>query len=237
LLSSESDVLQPILRDLLTGPLRSPLGAAVGGPVAFPTDNIAAWFKKGIGITDVANAVSTWADQSGNGRNYTQATGSAQPIKQAAGTILFNGTSHLLKTAAFTLNQPCTRYLRVKPVTWTNGRYIFDGNLINRGVLFQTGVTPSVSLYAGAAAAPNTALTLGAWHSVAAVFNGATSVLQIDGTTTTGNAGASNPGGLTLGASPSSTLWSNVEVAEEIAYNVAHTPAQRAAVIKYLDTL
>jgi hypothetical protein len=206
--------------------------------VAFPTQNIAAWFKKGVGITDVAGAVSGWADQSGNGRDYAQATAAAKPTKQAAGTLLFDGTSDLLKTAAFAIPNGYTRYLRVKPITWTSGRYICDGNTINKSVLLQTGTTPSVSMYGGAGpVAANGGLTLGAWHSVAMVFNGANSLLQVDSNVTTGNAGTANLDGLTLGASPSGTLWANVEVAEEIVYSAVHGAALRAAVMKYLDTL
>jgi hypothetical protein len=215
------------------------LSVSQGGRRGTPiTTNLVAWFRKGRGITAVGGAVSAWADQSGNGRHYTQASGGAQPALQAGGTILFDGTSDFMATAGFTLVQPFTRYFRIKQVTWTSGDYFCDGGALNTGVVFQTGVSPSLSLFAGGPAAANAALAVGAWGSAAAVFNGASSVLQIDATTATGNPSTGNPGGLTLGASFGGLgQWSNIEVAEEIVYSVAHDATQRAAVIAYLNTL
>lgn len=200
---------------------------------------MAAWFRKGTGITSAASAVSGWADQSGNGRDYAQATGANQPDVTASGTILFNGSSDTLKTADFTLAQPYTRYFRLKQVTWTDTDYIADGNTTNVGGIAQRGVTPAIDLFAGGggAAASNTALAVGAWGSLCAVFNGASSVLQINDTTTTGDPGASAAGGLTLGASGGGTSPSNIEVAEEIVYSVAHDATQRADVIAYLNSV
>lgn len=203
-----------------------------------PTTNMVAWFRKGVGITSSGGLVSAWADQSGNGRNYTQATGSAQPTLQAGGTILFDGTSDFIKTAGFTLNQPWTRYLRIKQVSWTSGEYFCDGASINTGAIFQSGSTPNIVMFAGAVGPSSTALAVGAWGSVAAVFNTASSVIQVGGTTSgTANVGVTNPGGLTLGGTSSGTALSNIEVAEEIVYSGAHDAGTRANIIAYLNTL
>lgn len=90
-----------------------------------PTTAMEAWFRKNVGITSAANAVSNWANQAASGaaRDYVQATGAAQPTLQGDGTILFDGTSDYLQTAAFTLGQPYTRYIRFKQITWTSGDY------------------------------------------------------------------------------------------------------------------
>lgn len=201
--------------------------------------NMVAWFRKGMGQTDAgAGALSVWADQTGLGsRDYAQATGASQPAIQGDGTVLFDGTSDFLKTPAFTLVQPYTRYLRLKQVSWSNVRYIADGNGLDTGNIHQGISSPIIRAYAGTSSAGNSDLAVGAWGSLAVVFNGASSVLQVGGgTPVTGNFGALGAGGLTLGASGIGITYGNIQVAEEIVYNVAHNDAERAAVIAYLNT-
>lgn len=207
-----------------------------GGSSGPPLANMAAWYPKGVGITAPGNSVVTWADASGNGRTLIQLTGTNQPQLQGDGTILFDGIDDNLKTAGFTLNQPETVYLRMRQVTYTTADYFFDGNSNQRGILFQSGVSPTVALFAGSQAADSNALAINTYGSVACVFNGASSVLQIGATITTGNAGAANLGGFTLGAGGTPSNYSNIQVAEVILYDVAHDAATRAQVIAYLDT-
>lgn len=217
------------------------LRAGGSSAVALPsTTNMVAWFRKGIGQTNAGGgALSAWADQTGLGsRDYAQATGAAQPAIQAGGTILFDGGSDFLKGPAFALVQPYTRYLRVKQVSWASADYLADGNALNSGVIFQVGTTPNISLSAGGIACANNSLAIGTWGSLVAVFNAGSSVLQIGGTTSTGNPSTTGAGGLTLGAQGDGLAgFANIEVAEEIVYSVAHDATQRAAVIAYLDTL
>lgn len=209
-----------------------------GAALTPPSANRVAWFRKGLGITDAANAVSQWADYDGSGRNLLQATGASQPAKQGDGTILLDGGTDFMKCAAFVLIQPNTVYLRMKQITWANNDYIFDGELINSGVLYQGAVTPGLIVFAGSNGPASSGLAVDTWGSIAAVFNGASSVIQVNGTSSTAaNPGAGNMGGFTLGASANGTLCANVQVAEIIIYNVAHDATQRAAVIAYLDTL
>ncbi len=234
-----------MLFPVLSGPLRSPLQPLLGvrprgGGLEPPSADLAAWFRKGVGITSSAGAVSVWADQSGNtGRNLAQATGAAQPALQGDGTILFNGTSHLLKTAAFTLNQPETVYLRMKQVTWTNVDWIFDGLGYDVGQLIQAGATPNVELSANAGGLSSTDLAVDAWSSVVCVLNGAASLIQVDAATVNAGAtiGTGSMGGFALGARFDGTQFGNIQVAEVLIYSVAHDATQRAQVIAYLATL
>jgi hypothetical protein len=207
-----------------------------------PMTNLAAWYKKGTGITDVANAVSAWADQSGNtGRDLVQATGANQPAKQADGTILFNGTSHYLKTSAFTLNQPETVYLRAKLISGANFARIFDGNTADSMALIQAFSTNYYAqLRAGLSTDANFDLQIpvGNYASVVAVFNGNSSVRQIDSTTVSPvPSGATNAGGFALGARPTGALFTNIQVAEALIYSEAHDAAQRSAVFAYLASI
>lgn len=207
-------------------------------PAPSSMPNLAAWFVAGVGITSAGGLVSQWADQSGNGRHLKQATGTNQPALQADGTILFDGVDNFLKCDPFTLNQPTTIYGFLRQVTWTASDFIWSGNddaSLNRNDLFQDTTTPQLSIYSGAIAAANTALAVNTYGAIAAVYNGATSVLQINGTTTTGNAGAQNAAGFILGALNTTANFSNIQVKEVAIFSVAHDAPTRAGVIAYLN--
>lgn len=103
--------------------------------------------------------------------------------------------------------------------------------------MFQSGSSPNITLFPGAFTV-NPNLAVGAWGSVAAVFNGASSSLKVDATAPTTGTTSGTPGGLTLGAQGSAVAaFGNIQVAEEIVYSVAHDAATQAAIIAYLNTL
>lgn len=159
----------------------------------------------------------------------------------ADGSILFDGIAHFLKTDAFTLNQPTTVYFLGKQVTWTALDTIYDGDT-TAGVmrLQQLTTTPNLALRnsAGTAAANNTELALNTYGVVTAVFNGASSLLQVNnGTPVIGDFGASTPGGFVLGANAVSSDFSNIQVKEILIYNVAHDAGQRASLVNYLTAV
>lgn len=195
--------------------------------------NLSGWWRYGFGIT-TATGVSQWSDQSGSGKHLVQATGSAQPALQTDNSILWDGTNHWMQ-ASFTLNQPFTRYALFKQVTWTAGDQLFNG-VTATTLIAQNPTTPSLRLNAGSGAADNSNLAVDSYGAVAWIFNGASSLIQVNTTTpTTGDAGANNAGGLTIGNSGSPTLGGNIQVKEIIQYSVAHDAATRATVISYLS--
>ena len=205
---------------------------------AGPIETQAAWFRFKLGITSAASAVSQWDDLSGNGRNLEQATGTNQPALQSDLSILFDGVDNFMKCDAFTFNQPETIYILFKQITWAVFERVFDGNALNTGGMFQNGSTPLLGFHAGITVAAG-GLTLGSYGAVATVFNGASGVLQVnDEAPTTGDAGAANMGGFTLGANGDTTAdWSHVQVKEVILYAAAHDATQRARVISYLSAI
>lgn len=219
------------------------IAIAIGAPALPPfTPNqlpgLVAWYRKNMGITQVANAISRWADASGNANDLIQNTGAAKPQLQGDGTILFDGLAQFLQTGAFTLNQPCTLYLLGRQVTWVNNSEVVDG-LSAATNFFQGGGTPQVFVNAGAGAvASNNGWTLNTYMPVAWEFNGASSLIQVNNNVaTTGNAGVNNMGGITLGAARTGAAFSNIQVKEMIAYAAAHDAATRTRVIAYLNTL
>ena len=192
--------------------------------------NTAAWFYAGAGQTVTGSGVSTWADQSGNGRDLTQGCDAARPALLADGSVLFNGTSHYLKSGAFTLNQPETVYLVANPVTWTNADYIYDGLTNVVMALFQNNSSPEIYIRAGAVL-NGVNFTVGAYGILTVQFNGASSDTQYNADAPiTGNAGASNAGGLTLGANGGNTNWANVQVKEWIIRATVDSAATRLAI-------
>lgn len=214
--------------------LRRSVGSRGGIPIA----NRAAHFDAAVGITESGGFASAWADQSGNGRNLLQASGANQPAYDTTGgipSLIFNGTSHYMKTAPFTLNQPETVYLVAKQLAWGN-RYLHDGNADNSMVLFQNTASPQLALYAGSFSGNNSQATIGSKVVITEVFNGATPVLRVNlGTeVTSGNVGAANAGGFTLGANAGGASWANVQVYEALIYNVVHDAATRANIARAL---
>lgn len=98
--------------------------------------------------------------------------------------------------------------------------------------------TPTVAAFAGNQSADNSNAVIGAYNIFCTVFNGASSVLQIDATTaTTGNFGASAMNGFTLGASGAASNGTHCDVKEALIYTAALDATQRAAVRTYLATV
>lgn len=158
-------------------------------------------------------------------------------IKEATGfqSILFDGVDNFLKTVAFTLNQPTTVYILFKQVTWTDQDYIIDGGTSNKGVVFQNSATPQLNIFAGTTTGANTDLSLNSYDVASIIFNGASSLLQIgNGSSSNGDAGTSDMGGLTLAAQGSGFSSSNIQVKEVIIYPVARTTNENTLMQAYL---
>lgn len=204
----------------------------------FPSElpDLKLWCRYGYGITVTGSGVSKWEDVSGNDNHLLQATDASRPSLQPDGSILFDGIGNFLKANAFALNQPETVYLLFKQVTWTLSDGIFDGNTDLSMLLNSVSPTPTLSLFAGLANTPTTALaTVGDYVGLSAVFNGASSVIQVGNeTSATGNPGASNAGGFTLGRR-AGAQFSNIQVKEVAIFNAAHDEKQRTEIIKFLE--
>lgn len=179
-----------------------------------------------IGATKIAT-VAAWSVTPDNTSTYT--------ITATQASVFFDDAAHYMKTDPFTLNQPETVYLVAKQVSWGN-RYLHDGNTNNSMVLFQNTASPQLALYAGSFSGNNADATIGSKVVIAELFNGASSALRVNlGTeVTSGDVGAGNAGGFTLGSNPTPGSFANIQVYEARIYNVAHDAATRANIIHAL---
>ena len=196
----------------------------------------AAWYRNATGVTEAGGFASQWDDYSGNARHLVQAAGTNQPA-YSAGVFTFDGVDNYM-TASFTSNQPITYYLVGSQVTWSAGfEYLFDGGIADRVALAQAVGTPGLSLYAGSFVANNTNLAVNTAGIVCAVFNGASSSLRVNNTVkTTGNAGANNAAGVTLGGRAGGAGQAGHMTAREfIIFSAAHDDATQSSVITALN--
>lgn len=216
------------------------MGSEVQEDPGPPIESPAAWYRFNTGITEAGTGVSQWDDASGNGHHLLQATDSRRPSKDVDGSILFNGTSDGLVTGAWTQAQPVTVYALLKPITWADNDIFWDTTA--RMFIAQAGVTPNVSLYGGSGGygLQNTNYSLGSYHEVCAVYNGASSVNHVNGSAAvTGNlAGTAGISPFSLGSAYNAgSGWSNIQVKEVLVYAAAHDAMQRQTVFDYLAGL
>lgn len=134
-------------------------------------------------ITSSATLVSQINDKSGKGRHLTQSSGASKPITSTRTINSLNAldfTNQYLTGPNVTIAQPITVLMVVKDddVSATQ-RTAFGGSVIPHPEIKQTN-TPRWALYAGTDAPSTTAPTISP-HILAAVFNGASSGLWLDG--------------------------------------------------------
>ena len=206
-----------------------------------PSDNptsLVAWFRMGVGVTESGGLASAWADQSGNGNDLLQATGTNQPAYDGSAILTFDGADNFMKCAAFTLNQPIQISMLINQVSWTGGDRILDGNTATTVLLQQNLITPGIRLFAGSIIGPDANLSVGAFHALTLVANGVSSSILVDTSApTTGSAGANASGGFTLASQGGGGgLYANIAVKEIILRNVDDATI-RAADQQYLIDL
>jgi len=152
-------------------------------------------------ITVVSGAVTDVLDRSGNGRNapISGAGDSIAVTPDALGIRHVGSGSKKLAVPTWGRVQPywdiVDAIMSRSGIAPVSNRYTVDGSATNSGVLFVPSGTTNCSAYASAF------LTLAGGvialrKRTAIVYNGASSsIRQNNGTPTTGNAGATNPGG------------------------------------------
>ncbi len=203
-------------------------------------DSPIAWYKSTQGVTSVATVVSQWSDISGNANHLVQATAGIRPLVlpgliNGFPAIRFDGVDDFLKCTAFTLNQPETVLAVFKVNAFgTAGVHdiAWDGNTAGTMVLGSL-LAAQTSISAGSAIS-NAAGVNAAYGYFTARYNGASSFFRNNGILLkSGNAGAGNAGGFTLGALGNNTRSMAIEFAEVQIYSTAISDSQIADIESY----
>ena len=202
--------------------------------------NLRLWVKSDTGVTLNGEGVSQWADQSGLGHHLIQDSEGAQPTYvsnqlNGYGTIQFDGVDDKLATTGFTLTQPETVFIIFKTPTFVSGGYVFDGLTGDSGAFFPYSSSPTVFMYAGASFYPITGI-VGSYYMATCIYNGTSSIFQANNVAEqSGNAGASNMGGFTVGAYAGGAGYpGNPHIAEIIIMAATATDTERANMKAYV---
>ena len=191
-------------------------------------------------VTADGQVVGAMADKSLNGRDVLQATAINKPLYKAAiqnglSVVRFDGANDYLKASPFTLNQPTFLFIVVKVLSGVENRYYHDGNALDQMGGMQRVAGANYEQYAGAYGA---LITLGTanFRLVSSLYNGAASTVALDNEADqSGDVGASNAGGFTLGCrGDASGNWSNIDVGEVLIYSSVLSAANQASVKNYL---
>lgn len=217
------------MRGLGLGGLGLARSTPSGGPGFSPLDisDIDFWYifaRANLVLNGNNTAQAT--DLSGLGRHQLQAVSARQPLSVATGgphgrgyVEFDNVQQEWLKAVAWTRNQPYTMVANLLP-TVSGGTFLsqWDGNLGNSGRLVVGDPSSNLTMLAGVQLV-HTGVAVTNWLHVACIYNGASSSIAVnDGVPTTGDAGATDPGGLTVGVFGGLTVFGDSRFDELIGY-------------------
>lgn len=226
-------------------------------PTAIP--DLGLWLKADAGITLVGGAVDAWADQSGNGRNFSAPGATNRPAYSGTlnglPVLTFDGTTDyfLGNAASFSIAQNVTGLTVVAVVKYaaaTQQRIV--GISIGTGVAgvrHQLGVTTTTYTLAGRrldadslqTVTGGTPTTVPIVHTGIVRYSAATAAIFVNGASqvdtafqTAGNTSNTASLRFTLGCSLDLNQFLNGDVGEILIYRRAITPTERAQIDSYL---
>jgi hypothetical protein len=186
--------------------------------------------------------ITTWYDQSGNGRSLLQATALAQPPIIWSGTfqrfntkpaIRFQNTNGFyMRASGFTAAQPWTRssVIQFMDVTNTTNRVFLDNaNSALAGSLY-TPTTFSVDMFRGSGFTINSTVVENTQAAIIELANGASSKGVFNGTSTTGNPSTNGMDGLTVGCKRDTSLYAQGYIPEVILFGSSVTDPDIATI-------
>lgn len=185
--------------------------------------------------------VSGWVDQTG-ANDFAQATATNQPIKTANAIngypgLLFDGSDNFMNTVDFgNVAQPYTFYFVVENVSWTDGdKLISAGSAF--AIIAEGGGGTNLYMFAGSYE-PIRTFGVGEYKIASCVYNGATSIFQVNDDVATGNTGTGAiDGGLFLCSNNvGATQYGNFEVVAFYYHSTAHDLATRTTIINWLNS-
>ncbi len=205
------------------------------------------WLRADLGVTlQGSNAVSNWADQSGNGNDASQAGPGQQPIwtpnsVNGLPTINFDGANDLLATPAFALGVYTIMMVTTGQPAGAKGYFwTRSSGGVNRDTLYGTTANTTEVNRAGTLSAYNDVVDWSQWGTSTAKvviqsFDGthATHTVRLNAAAiATNNVSANDPGTSTtsdafvIAARNDAFLPSSIKVAEVAVYNNALLASQ-----------
>lgn len=227
---------------ILLGALR--ILPSITSQAAFsPTDipGLKVWVKADAitGLSD-GDTVNTWSDSSGNSNDFIRGAGT--PMYK---TNIVNGLPAVMITSAlggkmttpnFGAAQPDTIFIVFQRTTDGSAMCLYDGLGQFTQLLYNSSGSGSIAMFADNNLAGTTVAT-GVWAVFSSIFNGASSVTYSNGQSIiTGDVGASNGGGMTIGETGGGSFNTDGVIAEILYYNSSLSTTNRQAVEDYLGT-
>jgi hypothetical protein len=199
----------------------------------------------GSGFVPAANgeAVARWVDKSANAHILAQTVSGRRPLlSTSAGpssgrAIIFDGADDFLTKAANVFTMPCTVYMVLKQITWTDNDEVWDTR--NSGLrprMLQSTSSGQIRV-TGGVPTTNNVQVLDTWDLVTAIITTTAQSLQINNATP-GTASMAitpaTPTTLNIGCNAAGIGHSNIGIAEYIVYSAGHDSATQANVKNYL---
>ena len=211
--------------------------ASSGGGSAIPESGLSLWLKADVGITLSGSDVTSWADQSGNGNNFTPAFSTVIKSDNIIGSnpaILFDGgslsgnnivTAKTIYAVIQTLGTQAEQYAAIFEATGGSLYSAIDGT--------QWG-----SYFGGSSSSGETIPTETAAIIATLSDDGATYKLRRDGeeiVSSTEGGGFTSRSAAYLGNDSSAGQPANVYISEIIVYNRVPTTAEIQQIEEYLN--
>jgi hypothetical protein len=203
-------------------------GAADETALTYVTTNVLQYVRADLELVESGGVVDSWADQSGNGHDYT-GTGTSRPAFNATGgpnstpIVTADGSNDSLVNSTLDLPAPATTNLTVWAIVranaWTANRTFFaspGGSFNSCCGLAQVTATPNVNML-NENVGPGGNLTLSTWFAVECLFTGSSSdaIRFNDGAPVSGSTSGN------VNASTGRTLFSRTAAAQPVSASIA----------------
>ena len=212
-------------------------------PLEIP--DCAIWLDAAVGVTEVGGVVSAWADQSGNGQNFSQATAAQRPTLLATGgprslpCISFDGSNDALATtSSLSFPSGCSIFAVLSATSQATRGTIFACR--EWGAYAFNGVATPWTFFSNADSPGGGRLADTGFHYIATTNTLQSVDLALDGSV---NVRALVPGAQaragfsSIGIDPNGASHpANMRLCELIIFSRAVTPGERAMVERYFAT-
>ncbi len=157
-------------------------------------------------------------------------------MKNSRSACLFDGSNDYLSVASFSLVQPTTVFAVFRAlVVNSSPNAVFDGTGADSMEL-REGSGSAYEVYAGAFLTQTMPAETTSYHIISVLFNGGSSSVSKDNVNfASGNAGASNAGGLNLGRYGGGSRFLNISFAEFAVWNRTLNLSETASIQSYLN--